>query len=448
MTHHFSSSTDSTTFWSSFDYRAIARDSLHGLAVGDAYGAQHFVPENLEVLRAGRLPATPWPWTDDAEMACSVFATLRRCGTVNQWELGRSFAQHHDFDRGYGAAMHRLLRESREGGWRPERAAGLFGGQGSWGNGAAMRVAPLGAWFAVDPAQAAWQAARSATVTHTHPEAVAGAVAVAVAAAVAADSRGRRLAPEELLRPVIELTPAGRVRDAIGEALELAKQPHVELAAHRLGNGRNVSAYDTGPFTLWCAARHLDDFAAGLRATASAGGDVDTTCAIVGGILSARLGVAGIPQEWSAAVEQLPDWVEPDRLGADTGPGEVTPMKPMLKPRPVPVPELRWTPGQWQRVRHGVPSSAMEEKWEAVFDGDRLVICRGWTGHCVFTVDIEPAGNGARPVAAWVESSRERYRGGTAATEAVFLQFLLEKFFGHDGERDLWERYQRLRYGS
>ncbi|MGC0316635.1 MULTISPECIES: ADP-ribosylglycohydrolase family protein [Kitasatospora] len=448
MIDHFSSSTDSTTSWSSFHHRAAARDSLYGVAVGDAYGAQHFVPETLAVLRAGDLPAAPWPWTDDAEMACSVFAALRLRGTVDQRELGSAFAKHHDFDRGYGAAMNQLLRESRESGWHQERAAELFDGQGSWGNGAAMRVAPLGAWFAVDPVEAAWQAARSAEVTHAHPEAVAGTVAVAVAAAVAAGSRGRRLAPEELLRPVIELTPAGRVRDAIGEALELAAQPHVELVAHCLGNGRNVSAFDTVPFTLWCAARHLDDFAAGLRATASAGGDVDTTCAIVGGILAARLGVAGIPGEWLAAVEQLPDWVEPERLGADTGPGDVTPVKPMLKPKPLAVPDLAWTPGQWQRVRHGVRSLSMEDKWDVLLDGNRLVICRSWTGHCIFTVDIEAAGSGARPVAAWVESARDRYRGGTAEAEAVFLEMLLEGNFGHGDRSGLWERYKRLRYGS
>jgi ADP-ribosylglycohydrolase len=323
MSDHFSSSADSADFWNpadgspfdrkSFDHRAAACDALHGLAVGDAFGAQHFVPETLAELRAGRLPAAPWPWTDDTEMACSVFAALRLRGTVNQGELGRSFAEHHDFDRGYGASMNRLLRLTREGGWRRERAAALFDGQGSWGNGAAMRVAPLGAWFAVDPAEAAWQAARSAEVTHTHPEAIAGAVAVAVAAAVAAGSRGRPLEPRQLLLPVLELTPQGRVREALGEALELLAQPHVGLAAHRLGSGRNVSAFDTVPFTLWCAARHLDDFEAGLRATASAGGDVDTTCAIVGGILAARLGVDGIPGEWLAAVEQLPQWVEADR---------------------------------------------------------------------------------------------------------------------------------------
>ncbi|MFD3702012.1 ADP-ribosylglycohydrolase family protein [Nocardia sp. NPDC058658] len=48
-------------------------------------------------------------------------------------------------------------------------------GRGSWGNGAAMRVAPLGAWFADDLDRVVDEATASAMVTHTHPDAVAGA---------------------------------------------------------------------------------------------------------------------------------------------------------------------------------------------------------------------------------------------------------------------------------
>ena len=53
--------------------------------------------------------------------------------------------------RGYGPAMHKLLAAIRRDNqaWRTEPAA-LFGGEGSYGNGSAMRVAPLGAYFADD----------------------------------------------------------------------------------------------------------------------------------------------------------------------------------------------------------------------------------------------------------------------------------------------------------
>ncbi|MEY9947560.1 ADP-ribosylglycohydrolase family protein [Kitasatospora sp. GAS1066B] len=292
------------------DHIAIARDALNGLATGDAFGAQFFVPDNLPALRGRQLPPPRWPWTDDTEMACTVYRNVMRSGEIDQDALVRSFAQRHDFDRGYGPAMNRLLRLVRQGEpWR-ELAAGLFDGQGSWGNGAAMRVAPLGAWFFLDPDRVPGQAALSAEVTHTHSEAVAGAVAVALAACWAARGRTEPVTGADLLDAVLAHTPRSRVRDGIAEARTLLDQPHVELAAHRLGNGRQVSAVDTVPFTLWCAARHLTDFEAALWATASAGGDVDTTCAIVGGIVASRVGTEGIPLAWRSSVETLPAWLD------------------------------------------------------------------------------------------------------------------------------------------
>jgi ADP-ribosylglycohydrolase len=163
------------------DRRQRALGSLHGLTLGDALGSQFFVPANRAALEQRQLPPSPWQWTDDAEMACSIVAVLGREGRIDQDQLAASFATHHDFDRGYGPAMNHLLRLVREGDpWR-ELAGALFDGQGSWSNGAAMRVAPLGAWFADDVEQAAHQAALSAEVTHTHPEGVAGAVALGVA---------------------------------------------------------------------------------------------------------------------------------------------------------------------------------------------------------------------------------------------------------------------------
>jgi len=236
-------------------------------------------------------------------MACSVFAMLHRLGRIDQDALATSFADHHDFDRGYGPGMNRLLRLIRQGGaWR-ELATDLFDGQGSWGNGAAMRVAPLGAWFADDPAEAARQAALSASVTHTHPEGVAGAVAAALAA-------GPHLEPADFLDRVLEHVPPGRVHDGIRTARRLVRGPSAEFAAYELGNGRHTSAQDTVPFALWVAARNLTDYEQTFWTTASAGGDVDTTCAIVGGIVAAHVGASGLPAHWRASCEPLPAWAD------------------------------------------------------------------------------------------------------------------------------------------
>ncbi|GAB3147274.1 ADP-ribosylglycohydrolase family protein [Microbispora hainanensis] len=200
-----------------------ATASLYGLALGDALGSQFFVPANREALAARTLPPGPWQWTDDTEMACSLYRLLAGRGMVDQDALAASFAAHHDFDRGYGPATG---------------------------------------------------------------------------------------------------TPPGGVRDGIGAARRLLTIADPVLAARALGNGRNTAAHDTLPFTLWAAARHLDDVERAIWTTATAGGDVDTTCAIVGGVLGGRTGLGGLPRDWLRRMEPLPGWAEvPAGLRPETADG-------------------------------------------------------------------------------------------------------------------------------
>jgi ADP-ribosylglycohydrolase len=282
---------------------ALATDSLAGLSVGDALGAQHFVPG----VQAGTIPPAPWPWTDDTEEACCLVATLDE-GDFDRDRFADLLGRHHDPRRGYGPGAVVLLREIREGLPWPIASAAAFDGQGSAGNGAAMRAGPLGAWHADSLARAATQGARAAEVTHAHAEGIAGGVAVAVAAAVATAGRldGRRPEPAELLGGVIAHTAPGRVRDGLTTAIKIKS---IEDAAYDLGTGARAMARDTVPFALWVAARFLDDYPAAVLACAGAGGDVDTTCAITGSVVAAYTGVDGIPPAWLAAREPLPGWL-------------------------------------------------------------------------------------------------------------------------------------------
>ncbi|MEV5448988.1 ADP-ribosylglycohydrolase family protein [Streptomyces sp. NPDC052535] len=284
-----------------------ALSSLRGLSVGDALGSQFFVPANYPLLGRRELPPGTWQWTDDTEMACSVVSVLAAHHRIDQDALALSFAHHHDFDRGYGPAVNRLLRLVREGGdWR-ELAAALFNGQGSWGNGAAMRIAPLGAWYADDPEQATHQAEISAYPTHQHREAVVGAMAVAAAAAMAADPAGPPPA-HALLDGVIALVPKSAVGAGLRRARDMLDYGDAATVAAVLGCGRRTTAHDTVPFALWSAARALGEYETAFWTTAQVGGDVDTTCAIVGGVVAAGKGGAP-PAEWAGRVEALPAWM-------------------------------------------------------------------------------------------------------------------------------------------
>ncbi|MFI6877136.1 ADP-ribosylglycohydrolase family protein [Streptomyces sp. NPDC050400] len=283
-----------------------ALSSLRGLSVGDALGSQFFVPANYPLLKRRALPDGPWQWTDDTEMACSVVAVLAAHERIDQDDLARSFAEHHDFDRGYGPAVNRLLRQVREGGdWRA-LASALFKGQGSWGNGAAMRIAPLGAYYADDPEQATHQAEISAYPTHQHREAVVGAMAVAAAAALAGNPAGPP-SPRELLDGVIALVPRSAVGAGLRRAKDMLDYGDPATVAAVLGCGRRTTAHDTVPFALWSAARGLGDFERAFWGTAQVGGDMDTTCAIVGGVVASAQDGAP-PAAWLEQTESLPEW--------------------------------------------------------------------------------------------------------------------------------------------
>jgi ADP-ribosylglycohydrolase len=240
-------------------------------------------------------------------MAVSIVETLAARGTIDQDDLAARFARRYveDPGRGYGFATHESLTQIGGGGhWRTV-VAGQFSGQGSFGNGAAMRAAVVGAWFAADLDRAAEEARRSAEVTHAHPEGIAGAIAVAVAAGLACHGRDCPSGPA-FIEAVLGYLPQCEVRARAYGALCLPDDPSIEHAVAALGNGSCVTAQDTVPLVLWCAARHPTDYAEALWLTVSALGDRDTTCAMVGGIVACRAGRQGLPEHWLARREPLP----------------------------------------------------------------------------------------------------------------------------------------------
>lgn len=293
-----------------------ARDSLEGLSVGDAFGEQffHVSPQSLLYRFESRdMPDGPWLFTDDTNMALSIYEVLRRYGEINQDQLAGSFARRYHPMRGYGPAMHGLLPSIGGGEPWQEVASSLFGGMGSFGNGSAMRVAPVGAYFADDLKAAVEHAHRAAEVTHAHPEAAAGAIAVAVGAAVAATlgqcrESGERPDRQAFIDRVLPHVPDSDVRAGLRRARDLTPGSSVRLAVAALGNGSQITCQDTVPFVLWCAGEQLDNFEEALWLTARGLGDVDTTCAMVGGIVATYTGAEAIPEEWAQKRETLPEW--------------------------------------------------------------------------------------------------------------------------------------------
>ena len=283
------------------DRLRAARISLEGLSVGDAVG------------RNPALTGSGWRYSDDTEMAIAIVDVLKEHGTIEQDALAAAFAQRFERDpeRGYGPVAYWQLHQLVQGrDWRGVSTE-VFKGKGSFGNGAAMRVGPLGAWFSSDVSEAARQARLSAAVTHAHPDGQAGAIAVAVAAAhlCSAATSGEVPTARAMFDVVLHHTPDGSTRSAIVTAADIQDADPVE-AAEKLGDGAKVISADTVPIALWCAFMHMDSFENALRAALTAcqrpTADRDTVCAIVGSLVVLTTGLESIPPPWLEAREPLP----------------------------------------------------------------------------------------------------------------------------------------------
>jgi ADP-ribosylglycohydrolase len=226
--------------------------ALDGLWTGDSFGERFFYPQTQMLLGWREPPNPPWRHTDDTEMALSIAEVLRTHGQIDRDELASLFARryHGDPDRGYGMMAHQILSQIRAGVPWQHASAKVFDGQGSMGNGGAMRAAPVGAYFADDFARVALEARKSAEVTHAHEEGKAGAIAVAVAAAWACQYRAGGTPPQGMLAMALEHMPPSETRARINRALTFPTDFPVAGAASHLGNGSRVIAQDTVPFAL------------------------------------------------------------------------------------------------------------------------------------------------------------------------------------------------------
>lgn len=288
-----------------------ARLSLDGLSVGDAFGQSFFfvTPVIADQRLEGRfIPPPPWFFTDDTVMAVAIARSLQEHGCIMPDWLAVEFATQYkkEPDRGYGGTARGILQAIGEGIPWKEAAGRVFDGEGSCGNGGAMRAAPIGAYFADDLQLLISNARDSARVTHAHEDGQTGAIAVALAAAWMVTQQKASLPQgHEMIRFVLANLPQTETYWRIKKALTLPLELSPKTAALILGNGSQVISSDTVPFCLWCACRHPNDYVEAMWSGVSVYGDMDTNCAIVGSIVSLATGHDGIPADWLESREPL-----------------------------------------------------------------------------------------------------------------------------------------------
>lgn len=141
-------------------------------------------------------------YTDDIQKTLALVESLAARGWVDPEHVSAKYAEFYEPWRGYGGAAHRVMRALRGG--ADYRGTGrLQFPKGSFGNGGAMRIAPVGLAYRHAPDDLLRQAFEDALVcTHVHPEAIDGALVPAKAVAVAATSDATQFQPEKFLQAV------------------------------------------------------------------------------------------------------------------------------------------------------------------------------------------------------------------------------------------------------
>lgn len=277
---------------------------LLGLAVGDALGAL-FEGQSASWI-SGRFPTAqalltePWErltYTDDTQMAIGVAEALVEDRAIVEETLCRVFAANYVAARGYGWGARRVLEAMEEGADYRAVAAATFPG-GSFGNGAAMRVAPVGLFFHHDLERVMEQAHRSALPTHLHPLGIEG--AQLLAAGVAFLLRTDAFDHERFFAELLGRCQSEEYRARLRRAAQVGPG---ELA--ELGNG--IQAVESVPTALACFASAPDDYGLAISRAIFLGGDTDTIAAMTGALSGAFLGIQALPAPLLQRLEDHPE---------------------------------------------------------------------------------------------------------------------------------------------
>ncbi|KAA0192385.1 hypothetical protein HAZT_HAZT002414 [Hyalella azteca] len=278
---------------------------------------------------------------DDTAMTQSVAQSLIDEKSFSEVDMAKKFvrAYYKEPRRGYGANIVNVFAALKATNfkdvWAP--AALQFDGSGSYGNGGAMRVAPVALFTAAASTEEAINMARdSALITHSHAQGYNGAILQCLAVRNALLSPSSSLNPQEYVEGLISTlskmrNPREEDQDegeghggfvdslhVLQELLGRSDQVTREEVVERLGN--DVSAINSVPTAIYAFLRALQpiqgiesdsEFLRSIVYAISLGGDTDTIASMAGAIAGAYHGSQGVPEflgrhceAWEGALQQ------------------------------------------------------------------------------------------------------------------------------------------------
>jgi len=231
--------------------------AMVGAVVGDAAGApfEREIAYEPYLLNGLFREIDYLPYTDDTHMTIGIAESLLKCGQFYGAHMASVFARNfaHEPWRGYAEGPPQVLFYIVNGPHWEQASRALFNNSGSYGNGGAIRVAPvvLVSTYLDDVATLAH---RTALITHAHELGIKGAVLQDCSVALALDSKniGEGQFHETLGRYAFTDIYKKKL-DSLGNLLSAGAGVGIEKVVNELGNG--VQALESVPTAIFCFLR-------------------------------------------------------------------------------------------------------------------------------------------------------------------------------------------------
>ena len=271
---------------------------LIGTAIGDSLGARR--AGSSEYVEVADLSPR---YTDDTAMTIAVAESLVEYKDFHYWHMAERILKKYEQEpwRRYGHTLSRVFRLMRNG----KLGFGMIDRdiypEGSFGNGAPTRIAPVGLLYFDAPRMLRDIAYNCAGITHSHELGLEGAAlqACSVALAVLADPQDIKIT--EYLGTLRMFAKPGPYQERLKAVITLlAEDPAKADVVAKLGTGG--SSLESVPMAIY-AFLSTRDFRNAVIYAVSLGGDADTIGAMTGAIAGACYGIEGIPSQWRETVE-------------------------------------------------------------------------------------------------------------------------------------------------
>jgi len=285
------------------------KGAILGCFLGDAFGSgfEGMHPDRVGFHMSDLSKKFTRSYTDDTDMTLALDESIAESCEINPEGIAKHFSLSCDLTRGYAIGTIKAVLALRAGVQWYQVGRIVFK-EGSFGNGAAMRVSPVGLFYHHDLDDLQEAAIKQANVTHVHPLGQWGAVMQACSVGLAVSQNPKEpFKKEQMVTNLREILWRGPIEymkalNKIEEMVAQGKKLEAREVVRSLGNG--VEAQFSVPSACYIALTYSPDFCDAIRAAISLGGDTDTIAGMVGAIVGAHVGEKGLPVEW---IEQLED---------------------------------------------------------------------------------------------------------------------------------------------